>query len=72
MLKYFNIEVNRYMTIFNALSLVGGLALFLFGMNYMGSSLEKFGGGRRNSIQTMRCCLRLKIIIPATLGILIY
>lgn len=40
MLKYFNIEVNRYMTIFNALSLVGGLALFLFGMNYMGSSLE--------------------------------
>ena len=44
MLKYFNIEVNRYMTIFNALSLVGGLALFLFGMNYMGSSLEKFGG----------------------------
>ena len=50
MLKYFNIEVNRYMTIFNALSLVGGLALFLFGMNYMGSSLEKFGGGKFESV----------------------
>ena len=50
MLKYFNIEVNRYMTIFNALSLVGGLALFLFGMNYMGSSLEKFCGGKFESV----------------------
>ena len=38
------------MTIFNALSLVGGLALFLFGMNYMGSSLEKFGGGKFESV----------------------
>ena len=33
------------MTIFNFLSLIGGLALFLFGMNVMGSGLEKMGGG---------------------------
>lgn len=34
------------MTIFNFLSLIGGLALFLFGMNVMGSGLEKMGGGQ--------------------------
>ena len=38
------------MNIFNVLSLIGGLALFLFGMNYMGSSLEKLGGGKFESI----------------------
>ena len=29
------------MTIFNALTLVGGLCLFLFGMNLMGQALER-------------------------------
>ena len=29
------------MTIFNALTLVGGLCLFLFGMNVMGQALER-------------------------------
>lgn len=29
------------MSIFNVLSLIGGLALFLFGMNVMGEALEK-------------------------------
>ncbi len=32
------------MTIFNALSLVGGLCLFLFGMNMMGQALERRAG----------------------------
>lgn len=34
------------MTIFNFFSLFGGLALFLFGMNIMGQSLEKAAGSR--------------------------
>lgn len=33
------------MTIFNVLSLLGGLALFLYGMNVMGAALEKRAGG---------------------------
>ena len=33
------------MGIFDVLSLLGGLALFLFGMNYMGNGLEKSAGG---------------------------
>ncbi len=38
------------MDIFNVLSLVGGLSLFLFGMNIMGSSLEKCAGSSLNSL----------------------
>ena len=34
------------MDIFSVLSLFGGLALFLFGMQYMGSGLEKASGGK--------------------------
>lgn len=34
------------MDIFSVLSLIGGLALFLFGMNVMGSALEKQAGGK--------------------------
>lgn len=32
------------MNIFDVLSLIGGLALFLFGMNIMGDALEKRAG----------------------------
>lgn len=38
------------MTIFDVLTLIGGLAMFLFGMNIMGSSLEKASGGKLESI----------------------
>lgn len=38
------------MTIFDVLSLIGGLSLFLFGMNVMGNALEKKAGG---SLKTM-------------------
>lgn len=38
------------MSIFSVLSLIGGLALFLFGMNYMGDSLKKLSGGQLESI----------------------
>ena len=38
------------MTIFNLLTFIGGLAMFLFGMSYMGTSLEKIGGGKFESV----------------------
>ncbi|MBR6567510.1 MAG: Na/Pi cotransporter family protein [Clostridia bacterium] len=38
------------MTLFDVLSLIGGLSLFLFGMNLMGNSLEKKAGGQLKSI----------------------
>ena len=38
------------MDIFAILSLVGGLALFLFGMDLMGDSLKKLAGGKLESI----------------------
>lgn len=34
------------MSIFDILSLFGGLAMFLYGMNIMGKGLEKLGGGK--------------------------
>ena len=40
----------RIMTIFNIISLLGGLALFLFGMNTMSSNLEKTAGGKLEKI----------------------
>lgn len=38
------------MSIFNVLSLAGGLALFLFGMNTMEDSLSKLSGGRMEKL----------------------
>ncbi len=38
------------MTIFNVLTLVGGLCLFLFGMDIMGQALERSAGGSLRSI----------------------
>ena len=38
------------MDIFSILTLIGGLALFLFGMNYMGDNLKKFSGSQLESI----------------------
>ena len=38
------------MTIFDVISLAGGLALFLYGMTIMGNSLEKLAGGKTQSI----------------------
>ena len=40
------------MTIFNILTLLGGLALFLYGMNMMGDGLEKLSGGKLEAILT--------------------
>ncbi len=38
------------MSIFDILKLLGGLAIFLFGMDVMGNGLEKRGGGKLKSI----------------------
>jgi phosphate:Na+ symporter len=38
------------MDIFNVLSMLGGLALFLYGMNVMGGGLEKMAGGKLEGI----------------------
>lgn len=43
-------EVASVMDIFSVLSLLGGLALFLYGMNAMGAGLEKISGGKLESI----------------------
>ena len=42
------------MTIFDVLTLAGGLCLFLFGMNIMGQALERRAGpGLRNMLERM-------------------
>ena len=38
------------MDIFNVLTMVGGLALFLYGMNIMGDGLAKTSGGKLEAI----------------------
>ena len=48
------------MDIFTFLSLVGGLALFLYGMDLMGDSLKKLAGGKLESILAKLTSTRLK------------
>ncbi len=48
------------MSIFSVLTLLGGLALFLFGMDYMGDSLKKLSGGQLESILQKLTSNRLK------------
>ena len=38
------------MSIFDILSFIGGLSLFIFGMNVMGISLERAAGSRLKAI----------------------
>ena len=38
------------MTVFDALKLIGGLCLFLFGMNTMGEALERRAGNKLRGI----------------------
>lgn len=48
------------MDIFSILKLAGGLAMFLFGMNYMGDSLKKLSGSKLESILAKLTSNRLK------------
>lgn len=61
------------MSIFNILSLIGGLVLFLFGMNYMGASLEKLAGGKFESIGTNKNAKRTAVVHLAfnTIGVIL-
>ena len=47
---WFEEEEKITMDIFGLLTLVGGLALFLYGMNVMGAGLEKMSGGKLERI----------------------
>ena len=38
------------MTLFNVLSMIGGLSLFLYGMSAMGDGLAKMAGGKLEAI----------------------
>ena len=38
------------MDIFSIIAMIGGLALFLFGMNELSEGLEKMAGGKMESI----------------------
>lgn len=48
------------MDFFSILTLIGGLALFLYGMNTMGDGLKKLSGGRLESILSSLTSTRLK------------
>ena len=56
------------MDIFGVFSLVGGLALFLFGMDAMGKGLEKLSGGRLEKLLEKLTSTRLKGV---ALGLLV-
>ena len=51
------------MTIFDLLTLLGGLAMFLFGMSVMGDSLEKVSGGKLESILEKMTDNRIKGVL---------
>ncbi len=48
------------MDIFNVLTLIGGLALFLYGMDVMGDSLKKLAGGKLESFLAKLTSNRIK------------
>lgn len=54
------------MDIFAALSMIGGLALFLYGMNAMGNGLTKLSGGKLERILEK---LTSKKIMAVLLGV---
>ena len=52
------------MTIFDAINLAGGIALFLYGMSIMGSGLEKIASGKMQTVLQ-------KLISSPILGVLL-
>ena len=51
------------MSIFDALSMLGGLALFLYGMHIMGEGLSKASGGRLESLLEKLTSNRIKAVL---------
>lgn len=58
---YFCIEY--VMDIFKFLSLIGGLALFLYGMNIMGAGLEKVSGGKLEKLLEKLTSNKIKAVM---------
>ena len=56
------------MTIFNLISMIGGLTFFLYGMNVMSSSLEKMAGGK---LEEMLRKMTANPLMSLTLGAVI-
>ena len=54
------------MDIFGVFSLVGGLALFLYGMDIMGKGLEKLSGGRLERLLEKLTSNRIKAVALGT------
>ncbi len=54
------------MNVFSVLTLLGGLAMFLFGMNTMGDGLVRVSGGRLDSILERLTSNRLKGVLLGT------
>lgn len=55
------------MDIFSVLTMIGGLALFLYGMSVMGDSLSKLSGGRLESILERLTSTKLRAVILGAL-----
>ena len=53
------------MSIFDVLSLIGGLCLFLFGMNVMGEALERSAGSKLERILAKLTTNKLAVFIAA-------
>ena len=51
------------MTIFDILAMVGGLALFLYGMHIMGEGLSKASGGRLETLLEKLTNKRIKAVL---------
>ena len=51
------------MDIFGVFALVGGLALFLYGMDIMGKGLEKLSGGRLERLLEKLTSNRIKAVV---------
>lgn len=54
------------MDFFNALTMIGGLALFLYGMNIMGDGLSKMAGGKLESILERLTSKRIFAVLLGT------
>lgn len=54
------------MTVFDIFTLLGGIAMFLFGMNVMGDSLEKISGGKLETILEKMTNNRIKGVLLGT------
>ncbi len=54
------------MNIFSVLTLIGGLAMFLFGMNTMGEGLVKVSGGKLDAVMERLTSNRLKAVLLGT------